>query len=278
MAAASRNIDGSIDTRNYDSEDTDKDLEHAFVTSIMERSITINDLLEFANTENYDLINTLTKTYLRISKNGVLFVDTDNSSITFMEYFKKITHLTESKFSCIHRAVNTRVAEMFLINTLYYFYTKVYPDNLSKFEEFTEIVVDFLTQQQGGNICVFDGPREILPKQFFVNLVTGSIISLSLLQSRKCRTLNTSLYSRGLKFGDPLLNKLKKDIQKTCAFFKSIDTKSYEEQIKKTFNIPSTKGGTRLYTKFKKKRRKTRTNKKIVTRKSKKVTKKRRKR
>lgn len=251
---------------------TSTELNDDFSASIMDNQVTMNELLSFVKTNNYDLINTLTQTYLRISK-SVLLIDTDDTSITFLDYYKKISNLIETKFSCIHRAVNTRTAEMFLINTLFYFYTKVYPNDLSKFETFVEYVVEFIVQQQDGYICIFDGSHEELPREFFVNLVTGSVIALSLLQSRKCRSIKTAIYKLGLKQGDPTLKELKRNYTNVCKFFKTIDTSSYEREIREKFNVPSSdkEGGgidykkttTRKHKKTKRKhhkRRKTRSN------------------
>ena len=231
----------------YNDERNEKhELSAEFIRSATSETITMDTLLNFVNNENKELINSLTNIYLQMSKHRTLFLDEKNVSIRVKDYMKKASYVTEHTFSCIQRAVNTEVAELFLINTLHHFYTLVYPNNLSHFDSFVELVVEYITNEQDGNICVFDGPHEELPKQFFKNIITGSIIALSILQARKCRLLKTTLYKEGLKQRDPKLKQFKKEIRNICLFFKDIDTTTYENIIKRRFNIPRTKGGRRL--------------------------------
>lgn len=237
--------DSDTDT---DSDSDDESLDR--ITSKLRnvKEITINDFLDYVNVDSEDshsLVDSITKFYLHTSKKNRYEFDDPSEPRFYSAYFNEIDRLTSvGSFKCIHRAVNTRFAELFLINTFYYFYKKVYPnDNLDHFKQFVDLVVDYITQQQGGTVCVFDGTREELPRSFFENVVTGSILAFSILKSRKCRALKTSMYKLGLKQGDPRLKELKMNYKNMCGFFKKIDTSTYEELMKRRFNLPATKGG-----------------------------------
>ena len=264
MAAAAAKKVEYDDLTDESSDDEPEELTPKLIDTIMSEKITLNKLLEFVITKNDKLIDSLTKTYLKLSKYNKLIIDADEDTISFPEYFTEMADITETRFSCIKRAVNTRTAELFLFNTFFYFYTLVHPKDLRFFKLFVNLVIDFVTQQQGGNICIFAGEHEVLPREFFINLITGSIIALSYLQAIKCRMNKTSIYSRGLKQWDPKLTDLREDIHKICSFFETIDTKTYEKIIKDKFKIPSVVINRRLKTKSRKggKRRKKNTHKK----------------
>ena len=246
--------DSDTDT-DSDSDDESKDDASKYstiedITSKLDhfKKITINDFLDYVNVDTRNsrgLVDTITETYLNASKRTHYMFDEPSDLAFYSSYFNEIDRLTsDGSFKCIHRAVNTRFAELFLINTFYYFYKKVYPnDKLEHFKQFVTLVVDYITQQQGGTVCVFDGTREELPRSFFENVVTGSILAFSILQSRKCRSLKTSMYKLGLKQGDSRLKELKMNYKNMCGFFKKIDTSTYEDLMKRRFNLPTTKGG-----------------------------------
>lgn len=205
----------------------------------------IHNILQYVKDQKGDLVKMLTEEYKLMAKKHKREYNLDEDFISSSQYFREMMKLYENEFKCIERATNSYESQFFIYNVLQTFYSLLYPKNLNYFGEFVSIVTAYLKHRQSGNVCVFEGPREILHDGFFSHVIVGCMLAFSYFKAVSCRKLNTTIKGMGLKLTDQRYKALRKEYKKTCGFFDSIDTASFQTLISEKLGYGEKKGGRR---------------------------------
>ena len=205
----------------------------------------LNTILRFIKNDSGSIADELYEKYKGVAHSGTMIFDTNGKNLTVKEYFKIMNNVYENELSCLESVTNTRVAQLYVFNSILALYKVIFVDDIAYFKRFLKYVLQYVEHKQEGNICVMDGTHERLSDDFFKNIVVGSFLAIGMLYSDTCRQFNTLIVkARESGSSKSTIKELRTLYNSNCGFFNEIDTRSFQGMVEQKLGIIS--GGRKL--------------------------------